>query len=663
MSFGRTDDAELGQNGSRTMRKARIATHTRRCISTLAVSAVLALTFASHAAAGGASLSGTLIYSDMTPASRVLVLVIPANATGQVTTYETLTNAQGEWSFGSIPTGEYNVAMIVVPASGEHETRTSQIVTLTEGQSLSLGTGNVGTPAVSEAKTEAEIRSELAAEGTLTVLVKSAEGLPVTEAILAIRSTLADSTTGLPSSGIVSQKLRTGPVTLSVTNTPPDSATRVSATAQATITANTTTTVTLTLPAGTPLALPAGIAASNSERDLGYLNAERARWGLPADITLDSAWSQACAAHDAYLADNKRLEHPEDTGLPGASPAGAWAGLHSILAGGYYWASEGNPWEDAPIHLNQLYTPDLDVVGIDESRDICTTTWPGIGAPQQPGGTIITYPGDGTSGFPPSERAAESPFVPGQFVGLPEGTIAGREIFVYEERGVCSAFDCLAGAPEIESATLTGPTGLVEVRTVGGNTKEVGGGLTGAIIIPVKPLAAQASYTAEVTLAPYGALPAERHRWSFRTGPANPDGGWPWPSRGSSPRSANYRAARISKLRIAPAAFPVTRRGRRHATRALVSFLDSANGTVTFVVNRLTAGIITGRRCTAPRAHTAHGRRCTRYTRVYSIKHTDRAGKNSFRLTGHYGHHRLVPGRYHLAAIGSPANAMFTITR
>ena len=36
------------------------------------------------------------------------------------------------------------------------------------------------------------------------------------------------------------------------------------------------------------LALPAGIAASNSERDLGYLNAERTRWGLPAGLTLSS---------------------------------------------------------------------------------------------------------------------------------------------------------------------------------------------------------------------------------------------------------------------------------------------------------------------------------------------------------------------------------------
>jgi uncharacterized protein YkwD len=624
----------------------------------LAVCAVLALAFAGPGRASGGSLSGTLVYSDMTPASSVLVFVVPANVTGSVPTYETVTNAQGEWSLGSIPAGEYDAAMIVVPASGEHDTRISQPVALAEGQSLSLGAIDIGVPAVSEARTEAEVM----AEGTLVVTVETAEGLPADGAMLTIQGNVGGGSASVPTGGIVTEKLRNGPVTLSVTDTPPDSATQVSATAQATITANTTTSVTLTLPPGTPLALPAGIAASNSERDLGYLNAERARWGLPAGLTLDGAWSQACAAHDVYLADNNRLEHPEDPSLPGASPAGAWAGLHSILASGSDWTAEGNPWEDAPIHLNQLYTPDLDVVGIDKSRDTCTTTWPGMGAPLQPGGTIITYPGNGTSGFPPSELAAESPFVPGKLVGLPEGTIAGREIFVYEEHGACSLLSCLLGstAPEVESATLTGPTGPVEVRSVGGNTSEVGGYLTGAIIIPVKPLEANAGYTAEVALAPYGELPAERHSWSFRTGPANPDGAWP--TANSSPRIPQGLIARITKLRVAPAAFPA-RRKPHHNSGALVSYLDSTSGSVSFAIERLTAGNVIGAQCEAPTTHAAHKRRCSRYTRVYELTHSDQHGRNAFRLTGFYGHRRLAPGRYQIAAIGSPASASFTIIR
>ena len=105
-------------------------------------------------------------------------------------------------------------------------------------------------------------------------------------------------------------------------------------------------------------------------------------------------------------------------------------------------------------------------------------------------------------------------------------------------------------APSLESATLTDPAGPVEVRTVGGETGEVGSYLTGAIVIPVKPLAPNTTYTAEVTLAPNGELPAEQHRWTFRTGPANPSGVWPL-GRGS-PRDALPPQRRISKLRDHP---------------------------------------------------------------------------------------------------------------
>jgi len=634
------------------MHTVRIAGGAQRlALSMLVVCAVL-LGLAGQAIASGGSLSGTLVYSDMTPASRVLVFAVPAHVTGVVQPYETLTDAQGEWSLSSITPGEYTVAMIVVPASGTHETRSSQTVNLAEGQSIALGTTNIGTPTVSEAKTAAETRAQLTAElaavGTITVVVKTAEGKPADGAMLSIQSASAGSTSGVPVSGIVSEKVRPGPVTLSVTDTPPDSATQVSASAQATVEANVTTNVTLTLAASTPLAVPTGITAHNSERDLSYLNAERARWGLPAGLTLNPGWSQACGAHDAYLSANHRLEHPEDSSLPGASPGGEWAGLHSILSGGSDWQAEANPWEDAPIHLDQLYTPDLQVVGIDESRGVaCTTTWPGIGPPLQPGGTVITYPSDGTSGFPPSELAGELPFTPGKFVGIKEGTITGRELFVYEEPpSECSALLCAGTkAPSLESATLTGPAGPVEVRTVGGETGEVGSYLTGAIVIPVKPLAPNATYTAEVTLAPNGELPAEQHRWTFRTGPANPSGVWPlWEI---SPREALPPRRRISKLRITPRAF--TDGGRYSGAR--ITYLDSGSGTTSFVVYRSAPGVLVGAQC-ASAASAAHNRRCSRLSRIYSFSHRDRPGRNSLRLTGRYGQRRLTPAKYLLAVIG-----------
>ena len=620
-----------------------------RITSVLAASIVLGLTLAGQALASGGSLSGTAVYSDMSPASRVLVFVVPANVTGVVHPYETLTNAQGEWSLNSIAPGEYRVDMIVVPASGTHETRNSQTVTLAEGQSIALGTITVGTPTVSEAKTAAEIEAELKAKlaeiGTITVTVKTADGKPASGASLSIQSASGGGSSPVPSSGVVSETVRPGPVTLSATDTPPDSATQVSASAQATVAANATTSVTLNLPPSSPLAVPVGITGHNSERDLGYLNAERGRWGLPSGLVLNPTWSQACAAHDGYLADNKRLEHPEDSSLPGASPGGEWAGLHSILSGAS-WASEANPWENAPIHLDQLYTPDLAVVGIDESRGVaCTTTWPGIGPPLQPGGTIITYPGDGTNGLPPSELAAELPFTPGKFVGIEEGTVTGRYLFVYEEPSECAISCTDPGDPNLESATLTGPSGPVEVRTIGGETREVGSYLTGSMVIPVKPLAPNANYTAEVTLAANGGLPAETHRWSFRTGPANPGGTWPVGH--SSPREALPPQRRVSKLRITPRTFA---EGGRHFG-ARITYLDSGSGTTSFVVYRSGSRMLVGTQCVSTTS-AARGKRCSRLSRIYSFSHRDRPGRNSLRLTGRYGHHHLAPGKYVLAVIG-----------
>jgi hypothetical protein len=629
----------------RAMPIRRIAPGGWRLVASVFLVCAVLLGLTGQAMASGGSLSGTAVYSDMSPASRVLAFVIPANVTGSVQPYETLTNAQGEWSLSSIPPGEYRVDMIVVPASGTHETRSSQTVNLAEGQSIALGAIDVGAPTVSEAKTEAEIRAELAEVGTLIVTVRTAEGKPAEGAMLSIQDATGGSTSGVPPSGVVSVTARPGPAMLSVTDTPPDSATQVSASAQATVVANVTTSVTLTLPPSSPLALPAGITAHNSERDLSYLNAERARWGLPSGLTLNPAWSQACAAHDAYLADNKRLEHPEDSSLPGASPGGAWAGLHSILSDGG-WVSEANPWENAPIHLDQLYTPDLAVVGIDESRGVaCTTTWPGIGPPLQPGGTVSTYPGDGTSGFPPSEVASELPFTPNRFVGIREGTVTGRDLLVYEDPDECSGIFCAdSSTPNLESATLMGPGGRVEVRTVGGETGEVGSYLTGAIVIPVKPLEPNASYTAEVTLAANGGLPAETHRWSFRTGPANPGGVWPVGH--SSAREVLPPRRRISKLTLTPRTFA----DGRHHSGTRVTYLDSGSGRTGFVVYRRTAGMFVGAQCAS--ATVARGGRCTRLSRIYSFSHRDRPGKNSLRLTGHYGHSWLAAGKYVLAVIG-----------
>lgn len=267
--------------------------------------------------------------------------------------------------------------------------------------------------------------------------------------------------------------------------------------------------------------------AQHAQQDLAWLNQQRARWGLPAGITEVPVWSQACAAHDAYGVTNGVLEHPEQD-LPGHSPGGQWAGEHSILAGGGGWGPEKTPWNDAPIHFNQLMTPGISVIGLDANGQACATTWPGIRRTGLEPGTIYTFPGDGTSGLPPSEMAGESPETPNEALGI--SNLAGRELFVYEAGTETAKSDY--GRLNIVSASLTSASGPVPVKWLD-QTSKLGGYLSGGIIIPLTPLEPFTTYTATVKLAPVenfqqetSSIPAITHTWSFGTGHANPDGSW-----------------------------------------------------------------------------------------------------------------------------------------
>ncbi|MDQ6775359.1 MAG: hypothetical protein M3071_03855, partial [Actinomycetota bacterium] len=257
-------------------------------------------------------------------------------------------------------------------------------------------------------------------------------------------------------------------------------------------------------------------ADATPQTDLALLNQERAAWGLPTGITENPTWSADCAAHDSYERQNGGgLTHQEQPGSPGYTTGGAFAGANSILDEGAPWAALVNPFENAPIHLIQLFTPSLAQVGIDDSSgDVCVTTWPGMTGPPPAQVTITTYPGDGTSGFPTAENAQEGPFVPGDFVGIPQGTTAGREIFVYlDEPGQIGPAHVT-----IQQASLIAPSGPLQIATVDNSTGTIGPYLTGGIIIPVQPLPEGVQINASVTLAgPNGAV---AHSWSFTTAKA-----------------------------------------------------------------------------------------------------------------------------------------------
>lgn len=259
-------------------------------------------------------------------------------------------------------------------------------------------------------------------------------------------------------------------------------------------------------------AVPAGTTQAHAARDLHRLNAERRRAGLPAGLVLNPRWSLECAAHDGYERANGVLSHTENPQASGASAGGAWAGLVSVLAQSR-WTATADPWQSAPIHLMQLLTPSLDVIGIDDRGGLqCATTYPGLLRAPVANDTVTTYPADGARGIAPREVAREAPFVPGQFVGIPVGQPAGRELFVYlNESGQTGQAQV-----KVTRAALSLGGRAVAVRWVDTSTPTVGRYLTGAILIPVRPLRAHSTYRASVVVQDRsGTL---THSWSFTTG-------------------------------------------------------------------------------------------------------------------------------------------------
>jgi hypothetical protein len=111
----------------------------------------------------------------------------------------------------------------------------------------------------------------------------------------------------------------------------------------------------------------------------------------------------------------------------------------------------------------------------------------------------------------------------------------------------------------------------------------------------------------------------------------------------------------ISSFRVSPASFRAATRGAsiaRVKRGARVSYTDSQAATTTFTVARRTRGVRRGRRCVArPRRPGKHTKRCVRYRKAGTFKHTDLAGANRFRFTGRIRSHALRPGRYRMTAV------------
>lgn len=150
----------------------------------------------------------------------------------------------------------------------------------------------------------------------------------------------------------------------------------------------------------------------------------------------------------------------------------------------------------------QLLAPELSVSGFSPG---CMITSGGYERTPPAEPELLTYPGNGTSFIYPTEQANEWPFTPAPFIGLRQGATTGPYLFVL-------GWGTSSG--RLTSASLTGPSGAVEVRTVDDSTTGPLGDLgsympPGGMVIPVKALSPGKRYTATATFAPSPAIVEE----------------------------------------------------------------------------------------------------------------------------------------------------------
>jgi hypothetical protein len=257
-------------------------------------------------------------------------------------------------------------------------------------------------------------------------------------------------------------------------------------------------------------AVPADAAAAASPADqIAALNAQRAAHGIPAGIVEIPAWSEGCRRHMEYIAANGGVPtHEEISDHAGYSSDGAEIGRRAVITPlPEAFTPAANAFESAPLHLMQTLAPALSRMGVWGG---CATT--NLGYDRAAGSpAVFTYPGNGVTGFYVSEVAYELPKTPGDFVGLPQGTTTGPHILVMT----------LGTKPgRIASATLTGPAGPLDIRTVDNETGGLEGYMPpGGMIIPVAALAQATTYTASATFQPHGGgvKDALTSTWSFTT--------------------------------------------------------------------------------------------------------------------------------------------------
>jgi hypothetical protein len=237
---------------------------------------------------------------------------------------------------------------------------------------------------------------------------------------------------------------------------------------------------------------PVAADAATARAAIAGVNAQREATGIPGGLVENPEWSQKCAQHLNYVNHEGLGDHSEDPNSPYYTAGGDEAAHNSLL--GAIYEDGDSFFEFKPLHLMHVLDPTISAAGY---ADICL--WLG-GEPrftETP--TLYSYPSENMDIYPEMVVIGEFPFAPGDFVGLPQGTPTGPHLYIlahgpsYSMRG------------RITQASVVGPSGPVEIRTVDNATQnEQGVSLgdflpAGGIIIPVHPLQEKADYTASAT--------------------------------------------------------------------------------------------------------------------------------------------------------------------
>ena len=265
--------------------------------------------------------------------------------------------------------------------------------------------------------------------------------------------------------------------------------------------------------AGGVLLLPVSALAASPAQIVAKLNAQRVANGIPGGITLNAAWTRGCEHHVRYEELNGiPWTHDEVPGRAGYTKDGALAGAEGDQAYTHGW-SEGNPFENLPLHLASLMLPSLAQVGaFERGGRVCVMISPGY-TRQFAHDKLFAYPGAGRSNVPTSEIVHnEWPFAPGDLVGLPQGRATGPVLYVFPAGPW--TFDPTL---ELKSAKLVGPHGPVAVRLVDGkhHPKLRQHSFGAAFVLPVSPLAPHTTYTATAVVRT--ATDEQTKTWTFRT--------------------------------------------------------------------------------------------------------------------------------------------------